>query len=63
MILFASTIWISTVRALSLGIKITDPAKFPSPSTDRLTESKRIELKSLALNINYNIMNSVVVMY
>jgi hypothetical protein len=47
----------------SLGVKITDPAKFPSPSTDRLTESKRIELKSLALNINYNIINSVVVMY
>jgi hypothetical protein len=31
--------------------------------TDRLTESERIELKSFALNINYNIMNSIVVMY
>jgi hypothetical protein len=28
-----------------------------------LTESERIELKSFALNINYNIMNSIVVMY
>jgi hypothetical protein len=31
--------------------------------SDRLTESERIELKSFALDINYNIMNSVVVMY
>lgn len=31
--------------------------------SDRLTESKGIELKSFALNINYNIMNSIVVMY
>lgn len=30
---------------------------------DRLTKSDGIELKSFALNINYNIMNSVVVMY
>ncbi len=37
--------------------------KFPSPGTDRLTESERIELKSFTLNINYNIMNSVVVTY
>ena len=32
-------------------------------SSNQLTESERIEPKSFALNINYNIMKSVVVMY